>query len=285
MSRTHLLLIAATAVAGTSFVIAVYSSFTVLQIQRAGADPDDLIFADALAGLAEVFIGYESMIVFGGSLSLGAAESMSRLTGSRQVLESRREDSVGPWQSLARGAYLAYVPLLVFTVTTAISWDVFTADYSQSSLVSHLLGPIDIFSRPLGTNPIIYSLHVLPVLMLFGFLAGIVPSIALPYFSRFKVTGVNAGPFHSTLLLYLVGFVAGISVIFTLLGFFYKVLVLGKLPGYYHYLIILEVGLAICYGIGSYLGLGPAETRIAEKLASKKGGRVTRGTVNLIPSA
>jgi len=266
------------------FVVAVYSSFTILQIKYAKFDPDDLIFANMLAGLAEIFIGYQSMVIFGGNLSLNVAESLTGLTGSKQAIEVVSEDPKGLGQKLFLGAYLIYVPLLVFIVTVAIAWDVYTVDSTQSGVLAHLLGPIDIFSRPIGSSPILYSLHVLPVIMLFGFIAGIVPSISLPYFGGFRVTGVNSGPFHTTLLLYAIGFLAGLSVIFTLLGFLYKVLVLEKVPPYYHYLLVVEIGLALCFAVGSYLGLAVAQKRIRERLASKKGERVFQGTVSLVPS-
>lgn len=155
------------------------------------------------------------------------------------------------------------------------------ADSVHSGVSKPFFHLLDIFARPVNVNPILYSVQVTPTMILFALLAGIVLSICLPYFRKFNVTGINSGPFHTTLLLTIVGVVAGISVLFTLFGVFYEVLFLNKPPLFYHYIILDSVALSLCYAVGSYLGLERAEEMVRKELVSRKWSRVVEGSVTV----
>lgn len=281
MKNEYLFVGIALIVGGAFYVLAVTSTFSFLQITRSRFDPVEMVFISFLAGLVEVLIGYESMVLFGGRLSLGVAEFTAGRTGSKQVIEVRKEEPTELKHRLIREAYLAYVPLVVFIITVAIAWDVYNADSVHSGIFQRLFSPIDVFSRTIRVNVILYSIGVTPLILLFSFIAGIVPSIALPYFRRFKVTGVNSAPFHTWFLVTLIGVVAGISAILTLFGLFYEVLLLEKAPLYYHYILEVGAGFSLYYGVGSYLGLGRAEAMIMRALAKKSGGNVFLGSVSV----
>ncbi len=281
MKNAHLFIAIALIVGGDLFAIAVGSTFSSLQITRSRFDPVEMVFISVLVGLVEILIGYESMILFGGKLSLGVAEFAATRTGSKQVIEIRNEEPTELKNKLIRDAYLVYVPLIVFIITVAIAWDVYNADSVHSGVLQRLFTPIDIFSRSIKVNVILYSIGVTPLILVFSFIAGIVPSIALPYFRRFKVTGVNSAPFHTWFMVTLIGIVAGISAFFTLVGLFYEVLLLEKAPLYYHYILEVGAGFSLYYAIGSYLGLGRAETMIMQALAKKRGGNVFLGSVSV----
>ena len=104
---------------------------------------------------------------------------------------------------------------------------------------------------------------------------GLVPSIALPYFRRFKIVGINSGPFHSTVLTAVFGSVVGLSILVSLLGIFYKVLWAGA-PTSYHYALIVLIGFSLHYSAGTYIGRGKAESIILQKLAN---GRYDRNRI------
>jgi len=283
MKTAHLLIGITLIVGAGFFVLATTSTYTQAQVFRSRFDPVEMVFIGLLAGLVEIFIGYESVVIFGGRFSLGVADFFSRAARAKQVIEVRREQATELKHRLTRGTYLAYVPLIVFMITVAIGWDFYNADSVRSGVFQPLFRQFDIFSRPISVNVILYSVEVTPYIVLFSFLAGVIPSISLPYFRKFKVTGVNGGAFHTTFLVSLVGIAAGISVFLTLLGLLYDVLLLGKRPLYWHYILLVTVGLSLYYGVGSYLGLERAEEMVRKSLGGKKRRHVFEGSVTLTP--
>jgi len=283
MKNSHLFVGVALILGGGFFVLAITSTFTLSQVLRSRFDPVEMVFINVIAGLVEIFIGYESMVIFGGRLSLGVAEFVSRIANSKQVIEVRREQPSALKHKLIRDLFLAYVPLIVFMLTVSIAWDFYNADTVRSGAARPLLHFFDIFARP-STNVILYSVQVTPFVVLFSFLAGVVPSISLPYFRKFKVTGVNSGPFHTTLMISVVGVLAGVSALFTLFGLFYEVLLVNRLPLYYRYILLVAVGFSLYYGVGSYLGLGRAEEMVRKELVGKKWHNVFEGSVALAPN-
>jgi hypothetical protein len=270
-------------VGGAFFVLSVTSTFTLSQLLRTRFDPLLLVFINFFAGFVAIVIGYESIVTFGGRFSLGIASFVSRLTGSRQIVEVIEDPPKALTRKLIHYAFLIYVPLLVFLISVALSWDIFTLDTTHSGLAQPFFRTLDIFARNIRVNPVLFSVELVPILLFLTFLAGTIPSISLPYSRRFRVTGVNSAPFHKAFLITTVGIVAGASAIFTLSGLFYEVLLTTKEPLYYHYSVLEMVGLSLYYAVGSYLGLDRAEGMITKMLDSSKSddavfrGRVTVG--------
>lgn len=282
LKNAHLFIAITLIVGGGFFVLAVTSTFTLFQVVHSRFEPTEMVFLNFLAGLVEIVIGYESMVIFGGRFSLGIADFASRLGGSKQVIEVRKEEPTELKHRLIREAYLAYAPLIVFFITVAIAWDFYNADSIHMGIFRPVFHQLDIFSRAISVNVVLYSIGVTPLIVLFTFLGGIVPSISLPYFRKFKVTGVNSGPFHTTFLVSLVGVVAGISALLTLSGLFYELLLVGKTPLYYHYILLVAVGFSLYFGVGSYLGLERAEKMIKDALSRmKEGSKAFEGSVAL----
>jgi len=112
-------------------------------------------------------------------------------------------------------------------------------------------------------------------------LAGVAPSMFMPYLRKFKITGVNSGPFHTYLLSAVVGIVAGLSVLLTLVGFIFKVLWVGNGPRYYHFALFTMLGLSVHYTIGVFLGREKSESIVRTKLEFESHERVALGTVNI----
>jgi hypothetical protein len=138
-----------------------------------------------------------------------------------------------------------------------------------------VLHTLDIFSRPVaGTSPILFSRHLIPALVLLIAIGGFVPALVLPYFEKFKITGVNAGPFHTSLLFYEVGVLAGLGVILTLVGLFYRSLWLNRAPLPYHFGILALLGFSIHFSLGMYLGHGKAEAKIVDMIRRSESGKL-----------
>jgi hypothetical protein len=151
----------------------------------------------------------------------------------------------------------------------------------RTSIFHPLLHALDVFAKPLGDNVVSYSIDmILPMIILIA-ITGIAPAVALPHFKKFKVTDVNSGPFHTSLLFTIVGFIVGLGAILTLVGLIYEVLWVGKDPYYYHYIIPAMLGLSLHYSMGAFLGRDKSEEMIKSKLERHSGKRVIRGTVSI----
>jgi hypothetical protein len=269
-------------VGGGFFVLAVYSTFKMVQLPFSRLDPVLLTVVSFVAGALEILVGYVSMLGFGGRFSIGIARFAARAGGSKQVLEVIPEKPHSWFGRLIGTAYLVYVPALVFLISVALSWDIFTLDTIHSGLAQPFFHLLDIFARNFRVNPIRFSLELIPILLLLTFAAGIVPSIVLPYFGKFRVTGVNSSPFHTGLLIATVGVVTGISAIFSLSALFYETLFTSQEPLYYHYSLLQMVGMSLYYAVGTSLGLEMAGARIQKTLeTSNPDDLVFRGTVTL----
>jgi len=246
------------------FVLSVTTTFTSPRLLFSFS-PASLVAVNLASGSVALLLGYVSVVVVGGGASVSLASFLSRATRSKQVVEVSRGP---PRSSLLGSLYLAIPPAVCFVVATALAFDFFALD--RSGVVSlPVIRYLDIFARDIRTSPISRSLEVLPVLLLLATLAGLIPSTVLPYFGRLRITAVNSSPFHTGFLATMVGVVAGASVLFTLLGFFYKVLFSTGEPIYYHYSVLTLAGLALFYATGSYLGLERSERRLLQSIMSK----------------
>jgi hypothetical protein len=102
-------------------------------------------------------------------------------------------------------------------------------------------------------------------LIVITLISGLAPSIALPYFRRFKIIGINSGPFHSTILTAVVGAIIGLNILVSLLGIFYSIF-WAEAPTSYHYVLIVLIGFSLHYSAGTYIGRGKSESIILGRL-------------------
>ena len=145
-------------------------------------------------------LGYASVMVLGGMLSLKLNEFIARVTFCKQVVEVIEEKP----QVIASRAwrdFMVYMPALVFGLTLVLGWDIHNVYDPQTAIYYPILRTLDIFSKPLAADHILRPIEVIVTMTILIGIAGIAPSIALPYFRKFKITGVNSGPLptHSTL--------------------------------------------------------------------------------------
>lgn len=239
----------------------------------------------ALNGGLTALLGYVSVIILGGYVSLRLTEFIARLTRSRHVIEVVDESSLTISHKVALKDFLLYMPALIFILSVLLAWDIHNLHDPRTSIFHPLLRALipifDVFSVPAGVNPTVYSVDVIPAMVVIVAIAGATPSMVLPYFRRFKITGVNSGPFHTNLLATIIGLVAGLGALLTLLGFIYRILWVGKGPYYYHYILLAIIGLSLHYTIGASLGRNRSEDMVINMLRAISGKRVIRGTVNI----
>jgi hypothetical protein len=207
----------------------------------------------------------------GGIFSLNFIGFVARVTKSRQLIDSKPATSPKLRKILIEKSHLVYLPALLYFTSIGIGWDIYTAlpQPTKGHTYSHsysILRSLNFFATPQRVNAVLYSLRLTPALIIITLISGIVPSIALPYFRQFKITGINAGPFHSSLLTAVVGAVVGVSIVLSFLGIFYKILWAGGAPTSYHYALIVLIGLSLHYAAGTYIGRDKAESIVLRKL-------------------
>ena len=256
-----------------AYSIAAISTFSIPLLTHAGLDQVAIATLTFIAGLLTIGLGYESIVLFGGVCSLSVAGFIARVTKSKQLIEIREKKSPRLWKTMIEKSHLIYLPALLFFTSISLGWDVYTALPTRSSrsvgVASQILYSLNFFATPQRVNAVMFSLRLTPGLILITVISGLVPSIALPYFRRFRITGINAGPFHSSLLTAVIGSVVGLSIILSLLGIFYKVSAGGG-PTSYHYALIVLIGLSLHYAAGTYIGRGRSESIILRHMSDGK---------------
>ena len=256
-----------------AYSIAAFSTFSIPQLEHVGLDPLVIMMFASIDGLIAVAFGYASIVILGGEYSLTIGGLIARVTKTRQLLESKEEKSIKLRQKLIEKSHLLYLPALLFFTSVALGWDIYSADPPHTTgtgKFNPILHSLNFLATPSRANAVLYSLRLTPALIAITVISGLIPSVALPYFRRFKVTGINAGPFHSSLLTAVVGSVVGLSIVQTLLGVFYQVFWTNQGPASYHYALIVLMGLSLHYAAGTYLGRDKAESIIMKKLENKK---------------
>lgn len=249
--------------------LGIISTFTVFRLKPTTPELMLVFGATALAGLGALALGYSWMVLVGGLSSLNVARLFTRITRSKQTVVVKPDDPPVKAGILER-TYLFYVSTLMFLLLTSLAWDMYNADGPNALFLRPVVHALDVFSRPARGNQMLYSAEMLPALLVLLALAGIVPSLALPYLRRFKITSVNSAPFHITILTTFTGFVVGLGAGLTLVGLIYRVLWANKAPVFYHFVILVAAGLSIQFALGTYLGRGKSELLIEERLMRLK---------------
>jgi len=252
-----------------AYAIAAASTFKIPQLTHVGLDVFEIAGLTFVAGFFAIALGYESIVLLGGVCSLSIIGFIARVTKSRQLIESRVK-SPKLRKIMIEKSHLVYLPALLFFTSIGIGWDIYTVLPPRTtrsiSMARSIIYSLNFFATPQRVNAVLFSLRLTPGLIIITAISGIIPAIALPYFRRFKVTGINAGPFHSSLLTAAVGSIIGVSIVISFLGIVYKIFWTGGAPTSYHYAIIVLAGLSLHYAAGTYMGRGKAESIVLQKL-------------------
>jgi hypothetical protein len=257
-----------------AYIVAAVSTFSIPQLTLVGLDPLGIALLTSIMGLLVIGLGYESIVLLGGICSLSIAGLIGRLTKTKQVIRPKQEKSLQLRKLLIEKSHLVYLPIVLFFTSLALGWDIYIADPSKTTTTSHgmlrsVLHSLNFLATPQRASGVLFSLRLTPALIVITMISGLAPSIALPYFRRFKIIGINSGPFHSTVLTAVLGPIIGLNILVSLLGIFYKVLWAGA-PTSYHYALIVLIGFSLHYSAGTYIGRGKAESIILRKLANSR---------------
>ena len=280
-------LAAALLVGYLAYVLAIASSFSLLQLTRSAFTPATILLLTIFGGSCAIGLGYASILLLGGYCSLGVANFGATITRSKHVVEYDNQSPKSKSQRLLEYTYLIYAAGIVFLLLVAIAWDLHNADGPHAGIFYPFLNATNIFlTRTATVNPIRFSVNNLPLLFTLTALAGITPALTLPYLRNFKITSVNSGNFHTNLLFTVIGLVAGLSVTLTLVGLIYKVLwasAARTIPSY-HFVLLVMVGFSIHYAAGSYLGRDRTERIVVKRLEKQSvKSRIFYGTVDVKP--
>ncbi len=262
------------------YSVAAVSTFSIPQLTHVHLDQVAIALLTSIAGLLVIGLGYGSIVLLGGICSLSIAGLFSKLTKTRQLIDPKEEKSLKLRKVLIEKSHLVYLPLVLFFSSIAIGWDIYSiiparTTTTRPSMLGLVVRSLNFLATPQRANAVLFSLRLTPGLIVITLISGLVPSIALPYFRRFKIVGINSGPFHSTVLTAVFGSVVGLSILVSLLGVFYKVLWAGA-PTSYHYALLVLIGFSLHYSAGTYIGRGKAESIILQKLAN---GRYDRNRI------
>jgi len=241
----------------------------------------EIVTVTAIGGLVSLGLGYVSIVVFGGMASLRLVEFISRFTRAKHVVELADEKQPTLQGRISKQGIIIVMPILIFLLSVGLAWDIHNLHDPRTWIFHSILHALDVFSKPLIAEPVYYSIEIVLVMIVLVAIAGVIPSLVLPYFRRFKVTGINSGPFHTDLLINLIGFVVGLSAILTLIGTVFEVLWVGQGPSYYHYVIPVMMGLSLQYTIGIFMGRDRSEDMVEDMLETHSGERVLKGTISI----
>jgi len=268
-----------------AYSVAAVSTFSIPQLTHARLDSFAIALFTTIVGLLVIGLGYASIVLLGGVCSLSVAGLVSRLTKTKQVIRPKEEKSLPLRKALIEKSHLVYLPLVLFFTSIALGWDIYTADTLRSAslrtasktpgMLLRVLHSLNFLATPPHATSVLFSLRLTPALIMITLVSGLTPSIALPYFRRFKIIGINSGPFHSTVLTAVFGSIIGLNILVSLLGIFYNVLWAGA-PTSYHYALIVLIGFSLHYSAGTYIGRGKSESIILRKLAN---GRYDRNRI------
>jgi len=262
-----------------TYIVAAVSTFSIHQLTVVGLDPLAIALLTSIMGVLVIGLGYESIVLLGGICSLSIAGFISRITKTKQVIRPKEEKSLRLRKLLIEKSHLVYLPIILFFTSLALGWDIYTANTSTARTVSSkttttkpgilqsVLHSLNFLATPQHTSGVLFSLRLTPALIAITVISGLAPSIALPYFRRFKIIGINGGPFHSTVLTAVLGPIIGLNILVSLLDIFYKVL-WAQAPTSYHYALIVLIGFSLHYSAGTYIGRGKAESIIFGRLAN-----------------
>jgi hypothetical protein len=216
----------------------------IIAVQTTYCNTSIMIVLALVAGPAVLLLGYGTVVLIGGVASLGLAEFLARVTRSRHIIEIRTEKPQTLRKKIRTEYFLLLMPSLIFLLSIALIWDVHNLRDPRTSIFYSLLRWLDVLSIATGSNPVMNALEAIPAMIIFIAISGIVPAFVLPYLRKFKVTGVNGGPFHMNLLNIVVGAVISVGAALTLLGLIYEVLWVRNGPVYLYYGMLVILGLS-----------------------------------------
>ena len=203
--------------------------------------------------LIAIPLGYSYMYFFGGFISTRAIKLYLLISRGKHIVTSKVSDlesmRAGRGLKLTLRRQLTYFP---FILAVVVSFAIYLSKH-HLPIVSPLTKTSDVISL-ITQDYITLTMAGSPMVP--------VVALALPYLGGLRLRTIDVGPFHTTLLTFVVGVSGG----FTLL---YSVLTQPVISLLLHY-VLLFVGVCWSFAIGSNLAADPANRQIVRSVLSEK---------------
>jgi len=212
------------------------------------------ITATAVISLIAIPLGYAYMFFFGGVTSTRAIKLYLFITRGKTVITSKSEelDSI----QRMRGLTIALKRQAIyfgFILAVVVSFAIYLSRHGVFPIVSPLARTSDVIS-------LITQDYV--TLTMFGSLMIPVVALALPYFGGLRLRTIDVGPFHTTILTFVVGASGGFTLLYSILA--------RPIINLLIYYLLLFMGVCWCFAIGCNLAADPANRQIVRGVLKEK---------------
>ena len=249
----------------TSFLLFLVGSFQVLNFLLADGyipkttqlTPLSLelaLVATLVISLIAVPLGYAFMFFFGGVVSTRAIRLYMYVARGKSVIACKATDL----EAVAHGAgsRLTLTRQFVyfgFVLAVVVSFAFYMSRHGVFPIVSPLAKTSDVIS--LITQDYI-------TLTMSGSLMVPVVALALPYFGGLRLRTIDAGPFHTSLLTFVVGASGGFTLLYSILA--------RPVVSLLVYYLLLFMGVCWCFALGCNIAAEPANRQIVRDVLSDR---------------
>ena len=212
------------------------------------------ITSTIIIALIAIPLGYGFMFFFGGVVSTRAIKLYLYVMRGKSVVASKTTDleKVG----LERGHRLLLRRQIVyfgFILAVVVSFAIYLSRHGVFPVVSPLTRTSDVIF--LITQDYI-------TLTMSGSLMVPVVALALPYFGGVRLRTIDVGPFHTSLLTFVVGASGGFTLLYSLLS--------RPVISLLVYYLFLFMGVCWCFALGCNLAADPANRHIIHDVLSQR---------------
>jgi hypothetical protein len=204
--------------------------------------------------LIAIPIGYGLMLFIGGMVSTRTIKLYLYIMHGKTVIASKETEL----EDIARGkghrlSLRRQTVYFAFILAVVVSFAIYLSRHSVFPSVS----PVSKTPDLIWTITADYIVRAIS-----GSIMLAVVALALPYFGGLRLRTIDAGPFHTSLLTFVVGASGGFTLLYSLLA--HPVL---SLLIYY---LLLFMGVCWCFALGCNLAADPANRQIVRDVLSAK---------------
>ncbi len=207
-----------------------------------------------IISLLAIPIGFAIMFFFGGVLSTRAMRLYLYVMRGKSVVASKSADLEKISEGKGLGLLLRrQVVYFAFILAEVVSFAIYLSKHGVLPIVSPLTRTTDVIS--LITQDYI-------TLTMSGSLMVPVVALALPYFGGLRLRTIDAGPFHTTVLTFVVGISGG----YTFVESLFSRSTFTPTPLLYY--LLLFMGVCWCFALGCNLAADPTSRQIVRDVLS-----------------
>jgi len=199
-------------------------------------------------------IGYGFTRFFGGIVSTRAIKLYLYIMHGKSIIGSKTSDL----EEIARGrghrlSLRRQLTYFGFILAVVVSFAIYLSRHGVFPIAAQITRTSDII------QPIAQDYVTLTIL---GSLVLSVVALALPYFGGLRLRTIDVGPFHTTLLTFLVGASGGFTLLYSILA--------RPVVNLLTYYLLIYMGVCWSLAIGCNLAADPANRQIVRDVLSQK---------------